>query len=198
MRPYPSALERKNLVSEGGPNDYVWLWSPPCQSTQHSQQGQQERQNADVAGRLDVILGTPENRVYGLTEVVPAGRDPASRDDVEITVMGGVAKEVGKDEGNQLPPGEGPADHLLIAGRALAEVDTGQFVEGDQLHGGQRDPQQHHGHQSGGQADQMPEGYAPSPEGRQSPQGVESRHEQDVVRDLDVASEKLDTHDQAA
>ena len=58
--------------------------------------------------------------------------------------VGGVAKEVGDEEGDHAPFGIGPAEHFWQRDRALAEAGAHYLVEGEILRRAQSQAQRHH------------------------------------------------------
>ncbi len=76
--------------------------------------------------------------------IIACHGDHLSAEDVEVAVMGGVAEEVGDQEGDEAAGGVGPSHHLPVGDRALAEVLPHQLVEGDELHRPQAEAEDDH------------------------------------------------------
>ena len=104
---------------------------------------QKQRQQPQVRAAFDVVLDAPVD-VLAVAERL-RGR-PTPGEEVEVAVVGRVAKEVGDGEGEQSPLGIGLTQHLLEArGRSSpTEAATDHLEVGHKLHRTQRQAQCSH------------------------------------------------------
>ncbi len=165
--------------------------------------GQQEGQDAHVAGRLDVVLPgrqllQPGDGIDRVAQCVADHRLPLVGEEIPHRVVAGIAVEVGDQERGELPPGIRPTDDLRVPSRTQPEVILRSLVKRDELDRAQAGAQDDHEDQPGGEAESRPWGSLSAPQADQPPQSVETGHHQDVIRDLDVPGEHLHSQGRGA
>ena len=106
-------------------SDFSRLWAA---ARQQRDEGQQQRQDADVAAGFDIVLDPPVGA--GST----ADGYPLARDQVPVAVVRRVAKKVGQEESDNLAHWVGPADDVGVGNRTLAKVLRHQLDHRDELH----------------------------------------------------------------
>lgn len=120
-----------------------------AESGDNTEDGEEEREEAEVDTPFDIIFNAPVGSCstvgVELVVVVSGEWGPLAGKGITVAVIGGVTEEVGEDEGKGTAGGEAPATDLGQRGGAFAEVNGGDFIEGDELDGAEHEAEEDKG-----------------------------------------------------
>ena len=110
----------------------------------YAEEGEEEREEANVRSAFDVIFDAPINFGDGLAEGVDGGRNPLPDEHIEVAMVSRVSENVGDEKGEQVSRRVAPGSDLLQRGRADSEVVAQYGEEGDELHGAEGESKNDH------------------------------------------------------